>query len=334
MKTYSFFDEPVKVSGVPLFIDGCPGRLPDYIREQLPNLSSHGVHCTGGRMALRTDSPTFCVRLQLRTNSVDSGMSLYSAQSAQVMVGERNNCRHLGVVNPRNYQALTAEKTFHKSSEPEMITVYFPPHETIERIEIEVEDGATVSAPTPYRCEKPVVFYGSSITAGACSCNISNAYNSILSRWLDFDYYNLGFGGQAKGELIIADYINTFDMSAFVFDYDHNAPTPEHLAATHKPFFDRIRQANPHLPILMMSKPAEVYSDADKARREIIRATYESALAAGDAKVWFIDGETFYGETDRNLCAVDNCHPNDLGFFRMATVIRPVLEEMLYPKRP
>ena len=328
MKTYSFFDEPVKVSGVPLFIDGCPGRLPDYIREQLPNLSSHGVHCTGGRMALRTDSPTFCVRLQLRTNSVDSGMSLYSAQSAQVMVGERNNCRHLGVVNPRNYQTLTAEKTFHKSSEPEMITVYFPPHEIIERIEIEVEDGATVSAPTPYRCEKPVVFYGSSITAGACSCNISNAYNSILSRWLDFDYYNLGFGGQAKGELIIADYINTFDMSAFVFDYDHNAPSVEHFQNTHEKMFRRIRDAHPDLPIVMLSRPKFYLTEEEQQYLAVVQATYNRAKARGDENVYILDGPTLMAMA-ADEGTVDNVHPNDLGFASMAKAVGDILEIIL-----
>ena len=30
-------------------------------------------------------------------------------------------------------------------------------------------------------------------------------------------------------------------------------------------------------------------------------ATYDAAVAAGDKKVYFIDGETFYGETDRVL---------------------------------
>ena len=50
----------------------------------------------------------------------------------------------------------------------------------------------------------------------------------------------------------MADYINTIDMGVFVYDYDHNAPTVEHLANTHKPFFDRIRQAHPDIPILMM----------------------------------------------------------------------------------
>lgn len=129
--------------------------------------------------------------------------------------------------------------------------------------------------------------------------------------------------------LAMADYINTIDMGAFVYDYDHNAPTVEHLSNTHKPFFDRIREAHPNIPILMMTRPAEVYNDDMKARRDIVKATYNAAVAAGDKNVYFIDGETFYGEFDRNLCAVDNCHPNDLGFFRMASVIRPVLKQML-----
>ena len=127
----------------------------------------------------------------------------------------------------------------------------------------------------------------------------------------------------------MADYINTIDMGAFVYDYDHNAPTVEHLANTHKPFFDRIRGVHPNIPILMMTRPAEVYNNDMKARRDIVKATYNAAVAAGDKNVYFIDGETFYGETDRNLCSVDNCHPNDLGFFRMANTIRPVLKEML-----
>jgi len=127
----------------------------------------------------------------------------------------------------------------------------------------------------------------------------------------------------------MADYINTLDMGAFVYDYDHNAPTVEHLAKTHKPFFERIREAHPDIPILMMTRPAEIYYDDYKARREVVRATYDVAVAAGDKNVYFIDGETFYGETNRNLCSIDGCHPNDLGFFRMANVIRPTLEKML-----
>ena len=56
---------------------------------------------------------------------------------------------------------------------------------------------------------------------------------------------------------------------------------------------------------------------------------YENAVAAGDTLVRFLDGETFYGDVDRELCSIDGVHPNDLGFYRMAAAIRPVLEELL-----
>jgi hypothetical protein len=330
MKTYTLSDPPLQVFGAPLFeSEGSLARLPDDLIAQLPLLTHYGRRCPGGRVAFKTDSPTFTVKVALKTLSVDIGMSVYACQSAQVMLGERATARHLGVVNPPDYRTKIFEKSFKKSPVMEQITVYFPRNEIIDFIEISVTDDANVAPPTPYAYEKPVVFYGSSITEGGCCCNVTNAYNAMLSRWLDFDYINLGFSGSAMGEPVMADYIAAMDMSAFVFDYDHNAPSIKHLAATHKPFFDRIRAAHPNLPILMMTRPAEVYTSDYKARREVVRATYEAAIAAGDNNVYFIDGETFYGDTDRNLCASDDCHPNDLGFYRMASVIRPVLEKML-----
>ena len=82
-----------------------------------------------------------------------------------------------------------------------------------------------------YRIKKPVVYYGSSITQGGCASKPGSSYESILSRRFDCDYINLGFSGTAKGEDEIVDYIKGLEMSVFVMDYDHNAPTTEHLAS-------------------------------------------------------------------------------------------------------
>lgn len=63
-------------------------------------------------------------------------------------------------------------------------------------------------------------------------------------------------------------------------------------------------------------------------RTPAVRATYDHAVVAGDKHVWFIDGETLLAGADVWLCTVDNTHPNDLGFHRMAAVIEPVVREM------
>ena len=73
--------------------------------------------------------------------------------------------------------------------------------------------------------------------------------------------------------------------------------------------------------IVFMSVPCfEKYPKA-KENREVLRQTYLKARANGDEKVYFIDGETLFGEEDRELCTVEGIHPNDLGFYRMAKKI-------------
>lgn len=329
MKTYSLFDQPLKVMGIPFFEEKRKlERLSEEVMKELPHLEDVGRRCAGGRVAFKTNSSVFTVRVTLKTLSVCAGMSLYACQSVQVMLGERRNAQHLGVVSAYDYDTKVFERTFTKSNELEQVTLYFPRAEQLENIEVIVEDDAEVTEPTPYTCKKKVVFYGPSICDGIAASNTTNMYCAILSRWLDFDYYNLG--GHARGELLVADYINTLDMDAFVMDYDHNAPTVEELAERHKPFFDRIREVHPNIPIIMMTRPAEVYTEEFKARREVVKRTYDIAVSEGDQNVYFIDGETFYGETDRNLCALDEIHPNDLGLFRMAKVMYPILKEALH----
>lgn len=209
-------------------------------------------------------------------------------------------------------------------------TVYLPLFTPLYDLMIGLDDDAQVKPPRPYAVQKPIVFYGSSITNGASATHAGNAYVSIVCRRLDASFLNLGFSGSARGEESIARYIAELDMSLFVMDYDHNAPDAAHLEATHERFFRIVREAQPDLPIALISKPDfDIDPEGNAARRAVIRRTYEHALAAGDARVRFIDGETLFGTTERRDCLVDGTHPNDLGFRRMANAITPVLRELL-----
>ena len=209
-------------------------------------------------------------------------------------------------------------------------TVYLPLFTPLYDLMIGLDDDAQVKPPRPYAVQKPIVFYGSSITNGASATHAGNAYVSVVCRRLDASFLNLGFSGSARGEESIARYIAGLDMSLFVMDYDHNAPDAAHLEATHERFFRIVREAQPDLPIALISKPDfDIDPEGNAARRAVIRRTYEHALAAGDARVRFIDGETLFGTTERRDCLVDGTHPNDLGFRRIANAITPVLRELL-----
>lgn len=332
MKTYNYFDAPLEVHGVPFFEEtGKLERLPEYVRKAVPSLAFLGRRCPGARVCFRTDSPKITLRMTLETLTPDVGMAIYDCQSVNVMIGPRNNARFAGLLNPPDYNTKTIEKSFLKEPVMEEVTLWLPRNEIIGELTVSVEDGAVVAPPTPYRYP-PMLYYGSSITEGACCCRVTNAYNALISQRLDVDYYNFGFSGAARAEQEIADYISTIPMSIFVMDYDHNAPNAEYLMRTHEPFFKRIRKDNPTLPVIFMSRPDFDYDAKSDERRQVIRTTYENAVAAGDENVWFIDGETFFGDTDRHACTCDCVHPNDLGFYRMASVIEPVVKKILQEK--
>lgn len=334
MQTYSYKSPEIKVFGIPHFDETkCLQRLSDEVMEKVPSLAFLGKRPHGARLGFMTNSTEFTLKIEFETLTPDIGMSIYSCQSALIYAGDRQNPRYLGMCRPANYQTKAFEAKFRKGNNNlEDILIWLPRNEIIADVTLEIPDDAIICPPTPYKYEKPIVYYGSSITEGGCAYNLNCGYNAIISQHLDTDYINLGFSGNAKGELAVADFINTLEMSIFVYDYDHNAPTVEHLAATHKPFFKRIREKHPELPIVMMTRPAIKYEEDEKKRREVVLTTYHNALAVGDKNVYFIDGEQFFGEQDRHLCTADGVHPNDLGFYRMTSYVEPVIKQILDSK--
>ena len=151
------------------------------------------------------------------------------------------------------------------------VECYLPLYNGITKMEIGIDDDAEIAAPPAYK-NKAVCFYGSSITQGGCASKPGSNYSIVLSRWLDFEQRNLGFPSGGQGEELLARYISLLDLWAFVMDYDHNAPSAENLNATHERFFTIIREAQPDLPVIFISKPGyDNNPEPSKIRRNIIR---------------------------------------------------------------
>ena len=204
--------------------------------------------------------------------------------------------------------------------------LYMPTYNDVRELVLGFPENARISHGLKYRQDvKPVLYYGSSITEGGCCSRSDNAYQCFVSRWTNTDFINLGFSSGALGEDIMAEYLASLDMSVFVCDYDHNAPNAEHLWATHERLFRAFRAKHPETPVIIMSKPDFDTDPTAPLRREAIKATYDKAVAEGDKNVYFIDGESLFGKTDRQCCTVDSTHPNDVGFLRMAEAVYAAL---------
>ncbi len=335
---YSIFDSPVKVYGIPFFEKNRKlERFPEDIRAKLIEFHSQfgestiehiATRTVGARAAFRTDSKNIKIEIKVKTLAHDVGMSRFSCSSAAVYTGTGEKLIFRGLAVP-GFDDMLGEIEFTTENGTDDVMIFFPRNEIVEDIVITLDDSAEILPPTPYKYEKPVVFFGSSITEGGHASLVTNAYTALLSRWLNFDYYNFGLSGSCLGQLSIAELICSLEPSVFVYDYDHNAFSAEYLKNTHEPFFKVVREKLPDLPVIMMSTPNYDHMPEADERREIIKATYENAKASGDKNVYFIDGKDFFGDEERQFCTTDTTHPNDYGFHKMARVIEPVMKKIL-----
>ena len=205
------------------------------------------------------------------------------------------------------------------------ITLCFPAFLNVSGLFVGLEPGAKCEAPPPYVNADPVVFYGSSITQGACASRAGNSYPNLLSRKFHFDYLNLGFAGACKAEEPIIDYLCRLPMRLLVYDYDHNAPSVEYLRQTHLPALRKLRAAHPEIPIILLSKPNrhKGYEDAI-LRRQLIEENCRILQGESDAPIHFVDGQRIFQSHDPEMMTVDNTHPTDLGFYCMAQALEEV----------
>ncbi len=291
------------------------------------------THTAGGRVRFSTDSPYLALRC---TYDVSNGFPHMPATGVQGFDLYRNGAHESSYVQtflpPRDarngYACVSREFSFEGM---QAFTLNFPLYNNVDRLEIGLAPGAKLQAGKPYRCPKPAVFYGSSITQGGCASRPGNCYTNLISSWLDMDYVNLGFSGSGRGEEEMMEYIASLDMGMFIYDYDHNAPDPEYLKETHERGFRIVREKNPDLPVIFVTKPdwRPDNTHSTQRRRDVIFHTYAKALAEGDRKVAFVDGRSFFARRDRGDCTVDGCHPNDLGMWRMAEVICDAVRRFL-----
>lgn len=330
---FSALEEPFSVHGV-FYEGGKFRRLPESVAYSVSEWVGHlHANTSGGRVRFKTDSSFVAINTKMCNVCKMDHFALTGSGGFDLYVKDGGELRFVSTFRPPleckdGYESLFDFGT----KEMREIVINFPLYSDVCELYIGLEAGAAVEKATLYATKKPVVFYGSSITQGGCASRPGNAYPSILSRKYDFDFINLGFSGSARGEREIAEYIASLDMSVFVYDYDHNAHSAEHLEKTHEAMFKLIREAHPKLPIIMMSATSMPRCfDNKELRRQIIYKTYENAKASGDENVYFWDGTKEFAPYEE-WGTVEGCHPNDFGFVGMARALEKTFEEILNKK--
>jgi len=209
---------------------------------------------------------------------------------------------------------------------------YLPLYNSTVKIEIGVPKG-TQFEPIAPRQEKPIVFYGTSITHGACASRPGLCHPAILGRRLDRPVINLGFSGNGKMEPEVVALLAEIDAAVYVIDCLPNMNSQEVTERAER-IVRQIREVRPDTPIVLVEDRSFTNSSIRKSKRDhhadsraaLIRA-FDLLVSSGVKNLHYIEGEALLGDDTEG--ATDGSHPNDLGFMRQADAFEPELRKAL-----
>lgn len=320
--------------------EGLYMRVPDEVSDASNNPGYRILSrlTAGGRLRFVTNSKYISIKAAIPPKMPMPHMSITGSHGFSVYADGFFRNRYSPVFadykllfeeNPDSKKIYFAErKLIMDTNEKRVIDVYFPLYGGVCELFVGVDHGSIVEPAPQYVCEKPLLFYGSSITQGGCVSRPGNDYVSILGRRLNMDYLNLGFSGNGNAEAALIDYINSIDAALYAFDYNYYSHRKDRVLPPHFSIYERIREKHPDTPILLYDKPGTDHEPCAE-REEMIRETYEKALKLGDKKVGFVPARALLGEGERDCCMVDVSHPNDLGAMRMADALYPVIKKLV-----
>ena len=313
--------------------DRLPAKAEGQVREAVWGLSRDSA---GMCVRFVTDATTIHARWTLTKAKLElphmaatgvSGLDLYAKD-------DKGRWRWVAVGKP------TAQTNTQKLAEgitpgQREYLLYLPLYNGVSSVEVGVPAANSLEKGAAYASDraKPIVFYGTSITHGACASRPGMVHTAILGRKYGRPVINLGFSGNGKMEPEVTALIAELDAAVYVIDCCPNLGGAETAERT-KPLVQQLRAARPDTPIVLVED--RVYTDAwliaskqsrNNGNHAALRKSFEELTAAGTKRLLYIPGTDLLG--DDNDGAVDSSHPNDLGFARQADAFDRVLGTLL-----
>jgi hypothetical protein len=326
----------LRVNGLPWYGEngGELFRLPVRLKESFrPPVWELAQSPSGGRIRFRSNSSSLAIRLEYPEPPAMTNMHAFGQTGVDLYLN--GAYRGTAIADQDAKPGKTYEHIYYKGAPraDREIALYLPLYMRVKVLGIGVDRDARVGSPKPFAVDKPVVFYGTSITQGGCASRAGLSYQAMLGRMLNIDFVNLGFSGNGRGEPAVARVVASIDASAFVLDFAQNNETTESLREVYAPFVETVRKEHPVTPVLVITP---IYAARERQERdpqlsemrELIRQVAAQRIAAGDRHIQIVEGTDLLGP-DRGDGLVDGTHPNDLGFHWVAEGLVARLADVL-----
>ena len=215
--------------------------------------------------------------------------------------------------------------------------VNLPLYNGVKSFTLGIDPGAKIE-PFAHRSgvEKPVVFYGTSITHGGCCSRPGLGFVNIVGRDLEVPVVGLGFSGSGVMEFEMSEHLARIDASCYVLDCLWNmgwGPTVRPGRRTdqnYEPFIRNLRAKRPDVPIIMAGR-CDVFCNPPSLHEQNVEKIFKKLKAVGWQNLYFLPCDGMLGSDFEGT--VDGCHPNDIGMMHMARAYGEAVRKALWPAK-
>ena len=314
------------------FYDRLPAKAKALVSEAVWYLSQNSA---GLCVRFISDTPSIAASWKLRFEGLAMPhMPALGVSGLDLYVENKGSWRWLGssqpTVFPSNKGALAGSIPGRKRRH---FMIYLPLYNGVESVSIGIPRDAVIAKAPPWpRKTKPIVFYGTSIVQGGCASRPGMAYTAIIGRRLRMPHINLGFSGNGPLDITFAPLLAEIDASVYVLDSLPNMAADQVLERA-EPMVRILREARPRTPIVLVENI--IYQNALPESRNpdliqknrYLREAFTRLKKAGVTGLHYVPCDNLLGHDWEGT--VDSCHPNDVGFMRMADALTRTLRKII-----
>ncbi|MBQ7574813.1 MAG: hypothetical protein IJT23_11245 [Clostridia bacterium] len=295
------------------------------------NVCSTGVEV---RFVLNGDSATVRMRAVDNGGSTDNSFHIFrggvqGGYTDMVNVNVGSDERSYVIEKAKNIEILKAmSREANDGFSPEVIRIIFD-RGTYKILDIsgDIRPPKTEEMPS-----KTLMCYGSSITHGSNSLDMSHSWASMVSRKLHMDLRNLGMAGSCAMEHDVIDYIasegekGNWDMAILELGANVLSWKPDKIRERTSYAITNVAKRNPDKRIFIISPIYGGYDFKGMDIAVIWRKTLEEVVSSlAFDNVTYINGLDLLGKI--SLLSADEVHPNIYGVEEMEKKLIKIIKE-------
>ena len=290
-----------------------PNKYKNKIRKEVWNLSENNA---GINIQIRTNTRNLKIKWSVKLDFKMNHMTDAGIKGLDIYQYEDRKWQYLSTGLPHSSKNKHTIKF--KNVNNKVLCFYLPLYDSIVDFNIGVDNKSNLKFLK--NNNKPIVFYGTSITQGGCASRPGMAHTNIISRNTIYPCINLGFSGNGHLEAEIGNILSKIDAKCFIIDCLPNVNISQ-IRSNTIPLIQSIRGIDKiyHCPIFFLEQPLihDQYIDEDvKEKNYVLASQIKECNKLGFKDIYLIEQKDCLGSDYE--ATVDGVHYNDIGFQRFS----------------